>query len=403
MSNPFMVTTKDPQRFSIHYEDGGSAEKRSGLEGLWKRFNQFDPATNLEHSIWYRPTNRNMEVWVDYTMPPDAPLAMYRIEVFVPRRHATSRKTIFSVAHNFQVKDGGEVEHEDVVRSLDLANHVDQWVSLGEFILDPASQAMSGRVRQYDLSLEDPPQEITFGPVRWIQLTGLPGPQPPEGQPVQGTPRFDSPVGSQAERDGALLEGVMFSGLGPAWHGVWYDANPYLTWYAFGYHTGADLNIRGVSSADRDAPIYAVADGKVIYAGKAGSWGNIVVVEHPLARVSLPDGSVREQKVYSRYGHVSDRILVRRDDAVRRGQNIAFIGLAEGATTGWHLHFDVGYTGLLKSQPGHWPDLSNVRALQKKKISPNSKEFRNAQLAVKQVVMAHYLDPHQFLRDNHRS
>ena len=402
MANPYVVTTQDSQRFSVHYEDNGDPNKRAQLEGAWKHFNRYDPATNQTYYIWYRPTNRNSEVQVEYRMPPDAPLGLYRVEIFVPGRHATTEKAIFTVANNFQVKEG-QVTHDEAIRSIDMYHLYDVWKPLGEFILDPGSQALSGRVKQYDLSLEDPPAEISFGPVRWVPLSAIGPGQPPEKPPVQaGEPnRYDSPVGSQAERDGDLLVGVVASGWGPVWHGSWYDANPFLSWYSYGYHTGADLNIIGVSSADKDAPIHAIADGTVRYAGEAGSWGNIVVIEHAQARVTLPDGSVHNQKVYSRYGHVSDAIQVHAGDNVARGAVIAFVGLPEGATTGWHLHFDICYTQMLKNRPAHWPNLTRIRELQKKGTSPNAPEFRDAQLGVKKEVLANYVDPYHFLRDNH--
>jgi hypothetical protein len=79
---------------------------------------------------------------------------------------------------------------------------------------------------------------------------------------------------------------------------------------------------------------------------------------------------------------------------------LAFVGLPAGQVSGWHLHFDVCYTDLLKSRPAHWPDMSRVRALQKAKVSVNSAQFRQAQAAVKREVVNHYLDPFQLIKDN---
>jgi murein DD-endopeptidase MepM/ murein hydrolase activator NlpD len=267
----------------------------------------------------------------------------------------------------------------------------DVWVSLGEYDLEPGKEPMSGRVRQFDLSLEDPPVEISFSPVRWVPMIPLPA----------GATRFDAPIGVQAERDGPFVSSGLAFGMYPIWVGKWYDANPFLTWYSQGYHTGADLNLPGSSDADKDAPIYAVADGRVRFAGPAGSWGNIVVMEHPSALVTLPDGHQQHQRVFSRYGHVSDRILVSAGQEVARGTNIAFVGLQAHFVTGWHLHFDVSYSDMFVNRPAHWPNMTQIRSLQQAKVSPNKPEFLKAQAAVKQEVIAHYLEPLRFLKDNH--
>jgi murein DD-endopeptidase MepM/ murein hydrolase activator NlpD len=253
-------------------------------------------------------------------------------------------------------------------------------------------------VRQYDLSLEDPPVKASYGPVRWVPLFSVPDDVP---VPVVGEARFDSPVGSDAERAGAFATGAVAFGRYPIWAGAWFDFNPYLSWYSYGYHTGADLNLPGGSAADKGKPIYAVGDGLVTYAGDAGSWGNIVVVEHPEALVSLPSGGLQVQKVYTRYGHVDDNIQVKKGQVVTKGQKIAFVGLPAGQTTGWHLHFDVSYSDLLKSRPAHWPNMSTIRALQKANVKPSSARFKKAQAAVMREVVKHYVDPLRFIKDNH--
>ena len=60
-------------------------------------------------------------------------------------------------------------------------------------------------------------------------------------------------------------------------------------------------------------PVQAVADGRVIYAGSAmRSYGNLIIVQH------VGD-------VLSVYAH-NDKLLVKENDAVRRGQRIAQMG-----------------------------------------------------------------------------
>lgn len=391
MLTPVYALTDDDTLCKIEYWDNDDPQRRAALEAQWKRFTRQDPATGRSFQIWYRPTNRNLEVIVDHLMPPGCPPGRYRVEVFVPGKHATTRRAIFSVAHNFRFLNGVE-QFEDPVTAVDMFDLFDVWHPLGEYDLDPVSNPLSGRVRQFDLSTEDPPAEAAFGPVRWTPLFSM---------PLPSGDGFSSPIGTQIERDGPFATGGVMFGKYPIWTGNWFDFNPYLSWYSLGYHTGADLNLPGPSHADRGQPIYAVGDGVVTFAGPAGSWGNIVVIEHPDAAVTLPDGTTRRQPVHSRYGHVEDRIFVSKGEPVKRGQFIASVGLPAGQVTGWHLHFDICYSGLLKTRPSHWPNLTEVRALQKAKVSPSNPKFQKAQLAIKREVIAHYIDPLKFIKDNH--
>jgi murein DD-endopeptidase MepM/ murein hydrolase activator NlpD len=248
-----------------------------------------------------------------------------------------------------------------------------------------------GRVRQFSVSLEDPPVEMSFGPVRWIPLFDQPGRKN----------QFDSPVGSKPERNTSFPTGRVAFRKYPVWAGQWFDANPFLTWYTYGFHTGADLNLPGSSSADKGKEIYSCSEGVVTYAGKAGTWGNIIVIEHSSALVTLPDGRRQRQRVYTRYGHVDDKLEVKKGREVDRGQLIGYIGLAAGATAGWHLHFDVCYSDMLKNRPAHWPDMDIIIRLRTTSIDRESRAYTSAQLALKKDVMNHYVDPLRFIADNH--
>jgi murein DD-endopeptidase MepM/ murein hydrolase activator NlpD len=141
--------------------------------------------------------------------------------------------------------------------------------------------------------------------------------------------------------------------------GNWYDANPYGSRYLLssGYarHTGADLNLQGPGGviADKDAPVYAAADGVVIWARYVSpGWKNIIVVEHPVPN--------ENRVVYARYAHVAG-MRVQEGQVVRRGQQIAAVG--EYAPNNYHLHFDISPDTVLKRLPGHWPgdDLAAVQ------------------------------------------
>ena len=391
MAGTIFVFNDDPEYFAVYYLDNGDPDRRSALQAQWKTFSRTDPARRQTYKMWVRPTNPALEVIVEHLLPSSSPPGRYRVETFVPGKHATTRQAIFSVAHNSHRTLHGEVELDESLAIVDMYELNDVWHPLGEFQLDPGQHPKIGRVCQYDISREDPPAEISFGPLRWVPLAVL----PPNGL------RFDSPVGLQEERQGPFPNGRVMFGKYPAWAGEWFDVNPFLNWYTYGYHTGADLNLPGASGADKGKPIYAISDGLVTYAGKAGSWGSIIVIEHPEAWVTRPDGGVERQPVYSRYGHVEDQILVRAGEVVQRGQHIGAIGLARGATSGWHLHFDISYTDILKSRPAHWPDLSGLHSL--RGVSRESRGHESVRASIMRQVLSHYLDPLRFIQDNHNA
>ncbi|MCU1599529.1 MAG: mepM 5 [Frankiales bacterium] len=85
------------------------------------------------------------------------------------------------------------------------------------------------------------------------------------------------------------------------------------------FHDGIDVG------APYGAPVYAMSDGVVLYAGPARGFGQEVVLSHPGGVTTV-------------YGHVS-RIVVE-SGPVHAGQVIALVG-SEGESTGPHLHAEV--------------------------------------------------------------
>lgn len=391
MTKPLLVSNNDAEYLTVSYYDNNDSVKRAFLDSQWKKFSRHDPAMGQTYEIWCRMTNPQMEVVVDRLMPSGSLSGLYRIETFIPAIHAESKRTIFTITLNVNSVDGNEQE-ETSIAVLDLSDKNDIWYPLGEFQLDPSSHPLVGKVRQYDLSLEDPQVEISFAPIRWIPLFPLPGKRN----------RYDSPVGTVNERNGVFPTGRVAFGKCPIWAGQWFDINPFLNWYIYGYHTGADLNLPGSSGADQGKEIYCVGDGIVSYAGRAGSWGNIIVIEHPEAKVTLPNGETKHQTVYSRYGHVDDRILVKAGQIVKRGLHIGHIGLPANQISGWHLHFDVCYSDLLKRRPAHWPNMDTIRSLRLASDERrNSRGYNSAKAAIMREVVNNYVDPLQFIRENH--
>lgn len=125
--------------------------------------------------------------------------------------------------------------------------------------------------------------------------------------------------------------GGEFSGLSGALH---YPIEP-PTWISSGYgwrrdpFSGAQAWHGGVDIAPHNAAanyIIAAEEGKIIYAGWNGGYGNCIMIDHGGGTVTL-------------YGHMSS-LLVSVGDIVTRGQRIGRAGTT-GYSTGVHLHFEV--------------------------------------------------------------
>lgn len=105
--------------------------------------------------------------------------------------------------------------------------------------------------------------------------------------------------------------------------------------YAPYAHQGEDWNGNGGGNSDLGDPVYACADGVVVYSEDyRRSWGHLVIVRHAFR---APDGSL--QMVDSLYGHL-DRRSVRLYQMVKRGQVVGTIGTAHGLYAA-HLHFEI--------------------------------------------------------------
>jgi len=105
---------------------------------------------------------------------------------------------------------------------------------------------------------------------------------------------------------------------------------------AFGYRKSPFTGLRdfhkGLDIAARiGTPIKATAHGEVTFAGKKGSYGNLVVIDHGHGMVT-------------RYAHM-DTIAVKRGDSVKRGNIIGEVGNT-GRSTGSHLHYEVHLNGV---------------------------------------------------------
>ncbi len=130
----------------------------------------------------------------------------------------------------------------------------------------------------------------------------------------------------------------------------WFDATGYATLYNGGkaYHTGHDINF--AAYGDSGAPVFAVADGEIVFAGVVKGWqGEVVVIRH-----KLEDG----RPFWTRYAHIKDVTPI---GPVKRGDLLGYIAdyLPAGKIND-HLHIDGSWKDLGKV-PGDWPGLDLER------------------------------------------
>jgi murein DD-endopeptidase MepM/ murein hydrolase activator NlpD len=93
---------------------------------------------------------------------------------------------------------------------------------------------------------------------------------------------------------------------------------------ALQHHAGVDISARW------GTPVKAAADGSVVFAGRDGGYGGLVIVDHG-------------GQLDTFYAHLS-ALYVREGQPVRRGQAIGAVG-DTGRATGAHLHYEVRLRG----------------------------------------------------------
>jgi murein DD-endopeptidase MepM/ murein hydrolase activator NlpD len=131
------------------------------------------------------------------------------------------------------------------------------------------------------------------------------GPAPPKKRPV-GPPLTTVPEQYAGSLRWPLDAYIVSSEFGERW------GKP---------HKGMDM------AADVGEPVYAIADGEVIYAGDGlRGYGNVVILRH-------------DRKTSSLYAHNSE-LKVKEGDHVTQGTLIALLG-STGHSTGPHVHFEI--------------------------------------------------------------
>lgn len=98
-----------------------------------------------------------------------------------------------------------------------------------------------------------------------------------------------------------------------------------------GYHTGVDVEFTDVL---KDVRIRAIADGTVIYSGRANGYGGVVAVRH----------TIEGKNYVAVYGHLDPSTLVENRAAIKAGEWLGSLGKGYSAETDnerKHLHLSI--------------------------------------------------------------
>jgi len=109
-------------------------------------------------------------------------------------------------------------------------------------------------------------------------------------------------------------------------------------------HKGVDY------AAPTGTPVKATSDGKIIYRGRKGGYGNTIMIRHA-------------GKYSTLYAHLSGyKRGIRNGDKVKQGQIIGYIG-STGLATGPHLHYEFRENGVVRNPlKVRLPDATPVNA-----------------------------------------
>ena len=121
---------------------------------------------------------------------------------------------------------------------------------------------------------------------------------------------------------------------------------------------------RGVDyAAPRGTPIKAAGDGKVIFRGVKGGYGNTIILQHGGNITTL-------------YAHMSRFAGLRVGSRVRQGQTIGYVG-STGLATANHLHYEYRLNGVHR----------NPRTVELPQADPIDQRFRQQFLATVEPIL----------------
>lgn len=98
-----------------------------------------------------------------------------------------------------------------------------------------------------------------------------------------------------------------------------------------GYHVGVDVEYKDVTA---DVPVYALADGKIVYSGWLSGYGGVFMIEFNL----------NDSPHTTLYGHIRPSSLPLKNKAVTKGEKLAVLGTGYTHETDGerrHLHFAI--------------------------------------------------------------
>lgn len=134
------------------------------------------------------------------------------------------------------------------------------------------------------------------------------------------------------------------------------------------YHPGEDWNIPGAGNGDWGEPVYAVANGEVVFSGWNSALGNVILIKHNLSR---------HEAVWSQYSHLDTR-TVQTGERVGRRQQVGTVGRGPNNRFTAHLHFEI----------------------RKKDLPANAWPRTNGEAWGKAQVQEYWLNPSLFINQN---
>jgi murein DD-endopeptidase MepM/ murein hydrolase activator NlpD len=138
--------------------------------------------------------------------------------------------------------------------------------------------------------------------------------------------------------------------MGTETWGYTYNAQPFnaLNNSRGGNHSGDDINGIGGQNSDLADPVFAVANGLVVYVGKPSpGWGNCIILAH-----RTPDGKI----IHSMYAHLLSTHVAYQEQ-IPRGYVIGSVGNADGNYLA-HLHLEMRESDVVSPFLSGYPSLT---------------------------------------------
>lgn len=157
--------------------------------------------------------------------------------------------------------------------------------------------------------------------------------------PIPATDWVSAPLASQWDMPMGAQSGAFTYNAQP-----FFASNPARG----GHHLGDDLNGIGQENTDLNDPVFAPADGRVIYAGNPSpGWGGVVILLHRTA-----DKQWRQ----SFFGHLDPAALgVVAGEWVPRGRKLGRLALTPAVDFA-HLHYEIRRGATIDPGPGYSSD-----------------------------------------------